>query len=173
MPSRRPPGPSEGHHHDTQPPAMDHLRVDHGHFQVPGMHPPPMANQPPPIFGTYLHDGLPVMPDLHMGFDPSALLGDDNDAKRRRIARVSAHVCARHGSAWLTGMANRLATCAARRRSSATGNCPPAPIASTTRPNASSPRSRRREVRRKGKASSPPPRDPARRPLLRAPAITH
>lgn len=55
------------------------------------MHPPPMANQPPPIFGTYLHDGLSVLPpDLHMGFDPSALLGDDNDAKRRRIARVRA-----------------------------------------------------------------------------------
>jgi len=72
---------------------MDHLRVDPGGFQIPGMHPPPLMNQPPPIFGAYHgHDGLPVLPPelaAQMGFDPSALLDDVNEAKRRRIARVS------------------------------------------------------------------------------------
>ena len=77
---------------------MDHLRVDPGGFHVHGMPPPQLANQPPQIFGTYLHDGMPVMPpDLQMGFDPSSLMGDENEAKRRRIARVSLHcpyICA-------------------------------------------------------------------------------
>ncbi|KAF2969377.1 hypothetical protein GQX73_g4217 [Xylaria multiplex] len=71
---------------------MDHLRVDPGTFQIPGMHPPPLMNQPPTIFGAYSHDGLPVLPPelaAQMGFDPSALLDDVNEAKRRRIARVS------------------------------------------------------------------------------------
>ncbi|KAK8100303.1 hypothetical protein PG999_010677 [Apiospora kogelbergensis] len=68
---------------------MDHLRVDPGGFHVHGMPPPQLANQPPQIFGTYLHDGMPVMPpDLQMGFDPSSLMGDENEAKRRRIARA-------------------------------------------------------------------------------------
>ncbi|KAI1366584.1 N-terminal binuclear Zn cluster-containing protein [Xylaria arbuscula] len=70
---------------------MDHLRVDPGTFQIPGMHPPPLLNQPPPIFGAYGHDGLPVLPPelaAQMGFDPSALLDDVNEAKRRRIARA-------------------------------------------------------------------------------------
>jgi hypothetical protein len=72
---------------------MDHLRVDPGAFQIPGMHPPPLMNQPPQIFGAYHgHDGLSVLPPelaAQMGFDPSALLDDVNEAKRRRIARVS------------------------------------------------------------------------------------
>lgn len=69
---------------------MDHLRVDPGGFQMPGMPPPQLTNQPPPIFGNYMHDGMPVMhPDLQMAFDPSSLMGDDSEAKRRRIARVS------------------------------------------------------------------------------------
>ncbi|RWA05072.1 hypothetical protein EKO27_g10036 [Xylaria grammica] len=71
---------------------MDRIRVDPGNFQIPGMHPPPLMNQPPPIFGAYSHDGLPVLPPelaAQMGFDPSALLDDVNEAKRRRIARVS------------------------------------------------------------------------------------
>lgn len=70
---------------------MDHLRVDPGSFQIPGMHPPPLMNQPPQIFGTYGHDGLGVLPPelaAQMGFDPSALLDDVNEAKRRRIARA-------------------------------------------------------------------------------------
>ncbi|KAI0119914.1 N-terminal binuclear Zn cluster-containing protein [Nemania sp. FL0031] len=70
---------------------MDHLRVDPGGFQIPGMHPPPLMNQPPSIFGAYGHDGLPVLPPelaAQMGFDPSALLDDVNEAKRRRIARA-------------------------------------------------------------------------------------
>ncbi|KAI1853677.1 hypothetical protein JX265_003989 [Neoarthrinium moseri] len=68
---------------------MDHLRVDPGGFQIPGMHPPPMTNQPPQIFGQYLHDGMSVLPpELSMAFDPTALMGDDQEAKRRRIARA-------------------------------------------------------------------------------------
>jgi hypothetical protein len=70
---------------------MDHhLRLDQGGFQMPGMPPPQLTNQPPQIFGSYMHDGMPVMhPDLQMAFDPTALMGDDSEAKRRRIARVS------------------------------------------------------------------------------------
>ncbi|GAW24654.1 hypothetical protein ANO14919_142450 [Xylariales sp. No.14919] len=70
---------------------MDRIRVDPGNFQIPGMHPPPLMNQPPPIFGAYSHDGLPVLPPelaAQMGFDPSSLLDDVNEAKRRRIARA-------------------------------------------------------------------------------------
>ncbi|ORY71238.1 fungal-specific transcription factor domain-containing protein [Pseudomassariella vexata] len=68
---------------------MDHLRVDPGGFQLPGMPPPQLTNPPPQIFGAYMHDGMSVLPpDLQMGFDPSALLGDDSEAKRRRIARA-------------------------------------------------------------------------------------
>ncbi|KAI0393414.1 N-terminal binuclear Zn cluster-containing protein [Xylariaceae sp. FL0594] len=71
---------------------MEHLRVDRGVFQIPGIHPPPLMNQPPAIFGAYHgHDGLPVLPPelaAQMGFDPSALLDDANEAKRRRIARA-------------------------------------------------------------------------------------
>ncbi|KAI0021928.1 N-terminal binuclear Zn cluster-containing protein [Xylariomycetidae sp. FL0641] len=69
---------------------MEHLRVDHGGFQIPGMPPPQLMNQPPQIFGAY-HDGMPVLPPelaAQMAFDPSALLDDANEAKRRRIARA-------------------------------------------------------------------------------------
>ncbi|KAI1635935.1 fungal-specific transcription factor domain-containing protein [Biscogniauxia mediterranea] len=69
---------------------MDRLRVDPGGFQIPGM-PPQLMNQPPQIFGAYTHDGLPVLPPelaAQMAFDPSALLDDANEAKRRRIARA-------------------------------------------------------------------------------------
>ena len=71
---------------------MDRMRVDPGGFQVPGMPPPQLMNQPPQIFGSYAHDGgLSVLPPelaAQMAFDPTALLEDPNDAKRRRIARV-------------------------------------------------------------------------------------
>ncbi|KAI0471927.1 N-terminal binuclear Zn cluster-containing protein [Xylariaceae sp. FL0804] len=70
---------------------MEHLRVDPGGFQIPGMPPPPpLMNQPPQIFGAYTHDGLPVLPPelaAQMAFDPS-MLDDGNEAKRRRIARA-------------------------------------------------------------------------------------
>ncbi|KAI1341992.1 N-terminal binuclear Zn cluster-containing protein [Xylariaceae sp. FL0016] len=70
---------------------MDHLRVDPGGFQMAGMPPPQLMNQPPQIFGAYGHDGLPVLPPelaAQMAFDPSSLLDDANEAKRRRIARA-------------------------------------------------------------------------------------
>ncbi|KAI0157645.1 N-terminal binuclear Zn cluster-containing protein [Xylariaceae sp. FL1272] len=69
---------------------MEHLRVDPSTFQFTGIQQPTMMNPPPPIFGSYTHDGMPVLPpDLaaHMGFDAS-LLDDANEAKRRRIARA-------------------------------------------------------------------------------------
>jgi hypothetical protein len=66
--------------------------MDHMAFQMSGM-PPPMMNQPPQIFGAYTADGMPVPhlpPELaaQMFSDPT-LLDDANEAKRRRIARVS------------------------------------------------------------------------------------
>ncbi|KAI1099003.1 N-terminal binuclear Zn cluster-containing protein [Jackrogersella minutella] len=70
---------------------MDHMRVDPGGFQIPGMHRPQLMNQPPQIFGAYGHDGMSVLPPelaAQMAFDPSALLDDANEAKRRRIARA-------------------------------------------------------------------------------------
>lgn len=48
-------------------------------------------NPPPQIFGGY--DGMPMQlpPDMtaHMFADHSTILDDANEAKRRRIARVS------------------------------------------------------------------------------------
>ncbi|KAH6655090.1 fungal-specific transcription factor domain-containing protein [Truncatella angustata] len=68
---------------------MDHLRVDPNGFQIPGMHVPQLTNQPPQIFGAYgMPDGLSMLPPELQMFDPSALMGDDQDAKRRRIARA-------------------------------------------------------------------------------------
>ncbi|GJN85880.1 hypothetical protein PLIIFM63780_009454 [Purpureocillium lilacinum] len=65
--------------------------MDHMGFQIPGMAPPPLINQPPQIFGSYGPDGLPQMPpDLasHMFPDAHLLMEDTNEAKRRRIARA-------------------------------------------------------------------------------------
>lgn len=67
---------------------MDRL----GMFQMPNLVPPPLTNQPPQIFGSYMADGLPNLPPDMAGqifSDPNLLLEDPNDAKRRRIARVS------------------------------------------------------------------------------------
>ncbi|KAM4056225.1 fungal specific transcription factor [Hirsutella rhossiliensis] len=65
--------------------------MDHMGFQIPGMAPPPLMNQPPQIFGTYGPDGLPQMPSdfaSHMFPDSHLLMEDSNEAKRRRIARA-------------------------------------------------------------------------------------
>ncbi|KAK1504141.1 fungal specific transcription factor, partial [Colletotrichum tamarilloi] len=73
---------------------LNSSNMDHMGFQMPHMGgPPQMMNQPPQIFGAYTPDGLPVThmpPDLaaHMFGDPSTLLDDANEAKRRRIARA-------------------------------------------------------------------------------------
>lgn len=70
---------------------MDHI---HSGFQMP-IPPPPLLNQPPQIFGGYTeHHGLPITqlhPDLVAAqmFADHGLLEDTNEAKRRRIARVS------------------------------------------------------------------------------------
>ncbi|PHH86467.1 hypothetical protein CDD83_10204 [Cordyceps sp. RAO-2017] len=66
--------------------------MDHMGFQIPGMAPPPLMNQPPQIFGAYGPEALPHMaPDFasHMFPDSHHLLMEDsNEAKRRRIARA-------------------------------------------------------------------------------------
>ncbi|KAI2623426.1 N-terminal binuclear Zn cluster-containing protein [Xylaria nigripes] len=71
---------------------MDHIQTDPGNFQIPGMHAPPLVNQPPPIFGaSYGPDGLAALPpelSAHIDFDPSTLLDDSNEVKKRRIARA-------------------------------------------------------------------------------------
>ena len=69
---------------------MDHM---HSGFQMP-IPPPPLLNQPPQIFGGYTEHGLPIPqlpPDLMAAqmFGDHGLLEDTNEAKRRRIARVS------------------------------------------------------------------------------------
>ncbi len=70
---------------------MDHMRLDRA-FQMPPMAGPALINQPPQIFGGY--EGMPIQhlpPDMtaHMFGDQSTLMDDSNEAKRRRIARVS------------------------------------------------------------------------------------
>lgn len=61
-------------------------------FQMPGLVQPPLTGQPPQIFG---YDGLTNLqqlpPDMtaQMFADSNLLLDDSQDAKRRRIARVS------------------------------------------------------------------------------------
>lgn len=69
----------------------DHMAAG---FQIPGMAQPPLMNQPPQIFGGDGYHGMPIQhlpPELtaQMFGDPGALLDDANEAKRRRIARVS------------------------------------------------------------------------------------
>ncbi|OAA40364.1 Transcription factor [Metarhizium rileyi] len=67
--------------------------MDHMNFQIPGMGPPPIMNQPPQIFGGYGPDGLsnaqmPTDLAAHMFPDAHLLMEDTNEAKRRRIARA-------------------------------------------------------------------------------------
>jgi hypothetical protein len=59
-----------------------------------GFQMPHMVNPPPQIFGGYAPDGMQMQhlpPELaaQMFGDPATLLDDTNEAKRRRIARVS------------------------------------------------------------------------------------
>ena len=137
---------------------MDHIRLDGG-FQMPQMGGPALINQPPQIFGGY--DGLPMQhlpPDMtaHMFGDPSTLLDEANEAKRRRIARVSTFLPAAGPTPVSLDAANRapstdrLVICVGRRRSSATASSQHALTASTTRQTASLPKSRRRGTRPRG-----------------------
>ncbi len=54
---------------------------------------PPLMNQPPQVFGGYNPDGTPIPPMVNGQYFDDGMggsVGDDsNDAKRRRIARVS------------------------------------------------------------------------------------
>lgn len=63
-----------------------------GDGEVTGFEMPPMSNPPPQIFGARNADGSPVAPSLPgpMFTDEqlSGNMDDNNDAKRRRIARV-------------------------------------------------------------------------------------
>lgn len=77
---------------------MDHHM---GGFHPSMAQPPPLMNQPPQIFGDAYH-GMPMQhlpPELtaQMFGDPGALLDDANEAKRRRIARVSPPASSAHG----------------------------------------------------------------------------
>lgn len=71
---------------------MDHIRLDGGFHMGPPIAPPPLINQPPQIFGGYTQDGIPIQhlpPEIAAQMFPDTLLDDANEAKRRRIARVS------------------------------------------------------------------------------------
>lgn len=76
-------------HTTTTTTTMDHL---HAGFQMSMA--PPLMNQPPQIFGGYSDHGLstsqlpPDMLSAHM-FADHGMMDDTNEAKRRRIARVS------------------------------------------------------------------------------------
>lgn len=70
-------------------------------FQMPTMAQPPLMNQPPQIFGADNYHGMPMQhlpPELtaQMFGDPGSLLDDANEAKRRRIARVSGQLRRSH-----------------------------------------------------------------------------
>jgi hypothetical protein len=61
----------------------------HSHVQHPH---PQMMNAPPQLFGGYSADGLPMsMPDLSQAqlYGDGSLMDTSEEAKRRRIARVS------------------------------------------------------------------------------------
>lgn len=137
--------------------------MDQMNFQMPG-NGPPMMNQPPQIFGSYGPDGIPNMSHIsdmtaHMFSDAQLLLDDSNDAKRRRIARVcnrATSVSQQHGK--IDRPANsplpRPATCAGKRKSSATASCPPAQTAPPTRPTAPLLRSKRSAPLPRGEPAS-------------------
>lgn len=107
---------------------------------------PMMMNQQSQLYGGYPHDGSQMsVPGSSMYPDDSVLGGDDgndaNDAKRRRIARVRSLLTLDYilGPQKADSIPHlRHATCAEKRRSSATGRCPSAHTASTIRPTVSS-----------------------------------
>jgi hypothetical protein len=77
--------------------------MDHMNFQMNGQVPPQLMNQPPQMYGGYGQDDMSAMsgmgPDLtaHMFSDAQLLMEDTNEAKRRRIARVSPiNLCTLH-----------------------------------------------------------------------------
>jgi hypothetical protein len=125
------------------------------------------AQQPPQIFGTY-HDGSPMAPMPYQGayFGDGTDAGlDDNDPKRRRIARVrlagsrSLKYADNRISTGLryvrftTHLLSLLLTCCAgvgKRRSNVMASCPNVRIAPTTKQNASLRKWRRREILPKG-----------------------
>jgi hypothetical protein len=122
---------------------------------------PMLMNQPPQIFGAYKPDGSPMTPVLSGPiFTDDLVTGtteESNEAKRRRIARVSAPLDS-DGCGGRTDLANRYerrhVICVGRRRLNATGGCPSARTASTTRQNASLHRWKRSGTPPKGMASA-------------------
>ncbi|KAG5927291.1 hypothetical protein E4U42_002383 [Claviceps africana] len=68
--------------------------MDHMGFQMPGMVPPALLNEPPQIFGGFNGDGLSSIPHMppdlaaHMFPDAHLLMEDTSEAKRRRIAKI-------------------------------------------------------------------------------------
>ncbi len=88
-----------------------------------------MPQQPHQIFGAYNPDGTPIPPTL----PPGAYFGDltdggldENDPKRRRIARVRHHTLVCGGELTHSDPHCRLAICAGKRKSSVMERCPSA-----------------------------------------------
>ena len=116
---------------------------------------PAYTNPPQQFFGTS-QDTSPLIPDFGFSEEYEDGLFDDighgveHEGKRRRIAKVR-HVLLSRLTSALT--AYRHVICVERRRSSATEECPPARIASITRPSVYSRTSRRSGILQKGKSS--------------------
>ena len=99
--------------HAEQKDAMNTFQSHNG-FNIP-----PLINPPIQIFGATDENGSPIQPDFPGGpyftEDHSDLgLEDGNEAKRRRIARVTQLFTTDHTS-WLRSL-RRLVTCAGKRR---------------------------------------------------------
>lgn len=77
----------------------------------------------------------------------------DGDPKRRRIARVRSLIKSRVLWRQTDGEVYRHVICVARKRSNAMARCPSVPIASITRQNVFSHRSKRRGILQRGKTS--------------------
>lgn len=156
--------------------------------------PPQLMSQPPQIFGDAYH-GMPMQhlpPELtaQMFGDPGALLDDANEAKRRRIARVSLPSLspsppsprpapsAPPRLSFLTQPLtiltyHRPVICAGRRRLSVTESYQRVCTALITRQNASSRRSRRRGTHLKGECFSPRYHRPDRGPCAPPATVAH
>ncbi|RFU33874.1 hypothetical protein B7463_g2430, partial [Scytalidium lignicola] len=75
------------------------------------IHPPPLTNTPPRIFGNYVHDGFDLQADLSASMFDAPNFEDNNEsneAKRRRIARVEKKRNPPKGAKYIEGLENRL-----------------------------------------------------------------
>lgn len=114
---------------------------------------PQLMNQPPQVFGGFNPDGSPIPAVLNGPIfsddGTGGSVDDNNDAKRRRIARVS--TSSKKRLAVANNHWKRPAICAERRRSNAMERCQNVPIASTTKRSAPSRRWKRNAILPRGK----------------------